>query len=107
MVIPKSNKALWYQVLGVRLLPVLLADPENAYPAAIARRAEGLPCLSCWFENDVRFALKALEALGVLESTKTHNKDAGTAIVRMYGVTPLGMLLLALGSQPCNVTLES
>jgi len=96
-------------MLGVKLLPAVIADPENAYAADIARRANGLPGLGAWFDNDVRFALKALEALKVVESKVQLRRlpVSGAVKVRLFRVTDFDMVLLALKSNTFDIALES
>jgi hypothetical protein len=109
MIVLKTNRTLWYRVLGVKLLHTVIENPDNAYAAEIARRANDLPVLGAWYENDVRFALKALESLGLVESALKYRRLAtgGAVKVRLFRVTDFGMVLLALKSEAFNIALES
>ena len=105
--IRKTDKALWNTALGTTLLPVVYTDPENAYPAAIARKVSGLQGLAEFCDNQVRLALVTMEEQGLLRSTRVAHKDVFHTKVRLFSLTERGMMhLVALSKGTCNVVLE-
>lgn len=84
--------------LAGKLLPIVQAHPETAYPAAIARASKHLDtkktCFS--FENEVGAALRYLEQKGLLISEKVKNPHGPHGKVKRYALTSEGAFMAAL-----------